>query len=92
MLERLDDPELYRRRIEITAELFENTSVRIDVQDYGNGYDLAALPKEAVATLAKSGRGMGLIRQLTASMQVSDGGRRLTMIFNGNNTPKFARQ
>ena len=92
LLERLDDPVLCRRRIEITAEPFDSACVRIEVQDFGDGYDLAALPKEAVTALAKSGRGLGLIRQLTATMGVSDSGRRLTMTFNADKAPKFARQ
>lgn len=73
---RLADLAHADRRLEILAR-WPADAVELTVIDQGRGYDInAEVPGE------RSGRGLALISELTASMAVTEGGRRITMSFS----------
>lgn len=75
--DRLADPSLSERRIEVSA-LLDDTGVTVDVCDQGAGYDAAA-DRDADGAC---GRGLELISAIATSCEVLDGGRRITMRFS----------
>jgi anti-sigma regulatory factor (Ser/Thr protein kinase) len=81
LLERLEDPHRASRRIEITAQPMGSYGLKLSVTDQGDGYDIDTQMQKSPRVEAKSGRGLGLIRQLAADIQVASGGRTLTMDF-----------
>lgn len=83
LLERLEDPERAGRRVEITAQPTASGGLTLSVTDQGDGYDIGTQLQKSPRVEAKSGRGLGLIRQLASNIQVAAGGRTLTMDFIG---------
>ncbi|OAN48814.1 ATP-binding protein [Magnetospirillum moscoviense] len=81
LLERLEDPDRADRRVEITALPVGDTGLKLSVTDQGDGYDIDTEMRKSPRAEAKSGRGLGLIRQLASDIQVAAGGRTLTMDF-----------
>ncbi|MGE5505687.1 MAG: ATP-binding protein [Actinomycetota bacterium] len=80
LLANLADPQMGRRRMEITA-LPSPEGLRITVRDQGEGFDLGAQLAKPAEQEAKSGRGLGLIRKLCRAVEGRDGGRTLVMVF-----------
>jgi anti-sigma regulatory factor (Ser/Thr protein kinase) len=81
LIERLEDPNRAARRVEITAQPVGSAGLKLSVTDQGDGYDIDTQMQKSPRIEAKSGRGLGLIRQLAADTQVAGGGRTLTMAF-----------
>lgn len=81
MHERLQDPVLACRRIEISMVPRGDDHLVLTVSDQGRGFDLAAQLNHPVDSAAKSGRGLGLISRICASLFAEDGGRTLVMTF-----------
>lgn len=81
LLERLDDPCRAGRKIEITARPLGGSGIRIAVLDQGDGYDIHSQMNKSARIEAKSGRGLGLIRQLADRIEIGLDGRLLTMDF-----------
>ena len=81
MRERLADPALAGRRIEVNVTDFGPDHLAIAVSDQGRGFDLDACLARGINTDAKSGRGLGLIRKACASVLAEDGGSTLVMTF-----------
>lgn len=79
--ERLADPILACRRVEICVRPLGKDHLCISVSDQGHGFDLATQLARSVQSSAKCGRGLGLIRRLCASVLGEDGGRTLSMTF-----------
>ncbi len=75
LLERLADPALSHRRVEV-AVLFEAGAVVIEVADEGGGF----VPCPHAAHGA-SGRGLDLIATIAETVELRDGGRRIRMRF-----------
>jgi len=76
--ERLADPDHAARRVTIDMA-WEAGQFAVTVQDEGDGY---APPSDDMGRIgAKSGRGLKIIRELSESMIVEDGGRRLKLRF-----------
>ncbi len=75
LVERLGDPALAHRRLEV-AVLLEPQETVIEVADEGDGF-LPVPPKNHGA----SGRGLTLIATLAESVELQDGGRRIRMRF-----------
>lgn len=73
----LANPELARRRLEVTAT-FDSDGVVIDVIDEGAGYEA---PKPDGAGAGACGRGLDLISGIADRCEVCDGGRRISMRF-----------
>lgn len=71
----LANPELARRRLEVTAA-FDGEGVVIDVIDEGAGYEA---PKQGAH--GACGRGLDLISGIADHCEVCDGGRRISMRF-----------
>ncbi|MGE4280045.1 MAG: ATP-binding protein [Magnetospirillum sp.] len=78
---RVADPTMAARRVRLTAWPM-GESVEIRVSDDGDGYDLDAELAKPVDVVAKSGRGLGLIRKVSAAVRGLDGGRTLCMRFD----------
>jgi anti-sigma regulatory factor (Ser/Thr protein kinase) len=78
--ERLASPFWSKRRVFVTIAP-EPPELRVTVRDQGDGWDLASQLSRPVEAEAKSGRGLGLIRQLARSVIGADQGRALTMRF-----------
>lgn len=81
MRERLDDPAMASRRIEIHALRVTPGSFTLAVSDQGPGFDLAARIKKEARIDARSGRGLGLIRRACTRIESEDRGRTLVMTF-----------
>ena len=79
--ERLADPILACRRVEICVQPRGKDHLSVSVSDQGCGFDLAGQLARGVQSTAKCGRGLGLIRKLCASVLGEDGGRTLVMTF-----------
>lgn len=75
---RLAQPEFAGRRVEIFAT-WDDAAIRLGVRDQGQGYRARRSDNDAADR--KSGRGLLLIEELSAGVQVSEGGRCLTMEF-----------
>ncbi|WP_173981733.1 ATP-binding protein, partial [Magnetospirillum sp. SS-4] len=83
MEERLNDPVLSGRRVEINMSSNGAGYVRASVSDQGHGFDLAARLSRAAGPDATHGRGLGVIRKACSALHGEDGGRTLVMLFNG---------
>jgi anti-sigma regulatory factor (Ser/Thr protein kinase) len=81
MRERLSDPVMASRRIEIHVLARQPGSFTLAVSDQGPGFNLAAQIKKEARADARSGRGLGLIRRACATIESEDGGRTLVMTF-----------
>ncbi|WP_172822746.1 ATP-binding protein [Paramagnetospirillum marisnigri] len=81
MQERLADPVLACRRIEINVVPRGNGYISVLVSDQGRGFDLAEQLSRTVDCDAKRGRGLGLINRICSSLLTEDGGRTLVMTF-----------
>ncbi|HYD30471.1 MAG TPA: ATP-binding protein [Azospirillaceae bacterium] len=77
--DRLEDAAARRRRVEIFAR-WDDESLVLGVADQGGGFDLACLPAKNDEN-APSGRGFLFMRELTTSVNVTDGGRCTSMCF-----------
>ncbi len=82
MQERLADPVLSNRRIEINVMPRGDGFLTVMVSDHGQGFTLAEQLTHHVDSEAKSGRGLGLINRICASLLTEDGGRTLVMTFS----------
>ena len=79
--DRLADPTLACRRVEICVQARGKDHLNVSVSDQGSGFDLAGQLARSVQSTAKCGRGLGLIRKLCASVLGEDGGRTMVMTF-----------
>ncbi len=79
--ERLADPVLSHRRVEISVISRGPDFLTVAVSDQGHGFDLAGQLNRSVQSDAKSGRGLGLIRKICASVLGEDDGRTMVMTF-----------
>ncbi|MFV3129381.1 ATP-binding protein [Niveispirillum sp. KHB5.9] len=75
----LADPDRANRRIDLSAWL-ENGHLHIRIADQGGGYDPDSI-RPPVNVEAKSGRGLEIMRVMSAGLTVSDGGRTATLAF-----------
>lgn len=75
----LQDPSLASRRIEVTAVVSDH-EVELSVIDSGPGYEPESLAGDESAE-RKSGRGLQLIRHFAQAVEISEGGRKLSMRF-----------
>jgi len=80
MANRLADTRYAERRVEVSLRLSED-SVRIEVQDEGDGF-APALTSGSRGGVAPSGRGLALIASFCQRWELRDGGRRLYMEFS----------
>jgi len=85
MRERLGDPVMASRRVEIHVLARQPGSFTLAVSDQGPGFNLAAQIKKEARVDARSGRGLGLIRRACATIESEDGGRTLVMTFPWEN-------
>jgi len=81
MAERLRDPMLAGRRVEIHALRADENCFTLLVSDQGSGFDLKEQTRRAVPADARCGRGLDLIRRGCAGVATEDGGRTLRMDF-----------
>ena len=81
MARRLADPALASRRIEL-AVLKRGATLTLTLTDQGQGYDLAQALAQAPTGADTFGRGLALIRWLSQSVSVTDGGRTLMVALN----------
>lgn len=81
MTDRLQDPAMASRRIDITLLPLGDDGFRLSVSDRGNGFDLEATRALVAGSDAKHGRGIALIRQIAKKVFTEDGGRTLVMDF-----------
>ena len=77
--ERLADPALRRRRVDLFAR-WAGRTLDISVVDQGVGFDQSAIRSE-VGGSARSGRGFVFMRALAARVDLSDGGRCTSLRF-----------
>lgn len=84
LADRLADPALARRRVEVGLRLAGET-LWIEVADEGEGFLPAApdapAPPGRIAGCESSGRGLDLIGSVVRSLRLLDGGRRIRMEF-----------
>lgn len=80
--ERLTDPVLAHRRVEINVMPWGQDYLTVAVSDQGGGFDVAAQLAGSVHSEAKSGRGLGLIRKICAAMHGENDGRTMVMTFS----------
>jgi len=80
--ERLADPALAGRRLEINVCARGAEAVTIAVSDQGRGFDLKGHLHRDPCADAKSGRGLGLIHKICKSVLGEDDGRTLIMTFS----------
>lgn len=76
----LSTPTLSSRRINLTCRPL-GTMLRLEVHDQGRGWDVRQVLDTPLASDAKSGRGLDLIRRMAQSVAAMDCGRRLIMDF-----------
>jgi anti-sigma regulatory factor (Ser/Thr protein kinase) len=81
MRERLCNPSMALRRIEIHVLRATSSSFTLAVSDQGRGFNLEEQLKKETKASAHSGRGLGLIRRACAQIESEDGGRTLVMTF-----------
>lgn len=81
MRERLCNPKMALRRIEIHAVSADSNSFTLAVSDQGRGFNLEKQLQKEARVNAHSGRGLGLIRRACARVGSEDGGRTLVMTF-----------
>ena len=81
MTERLRDPMLAERRVEIHALRADENSFTLLVSDQGCGFDLRAQIEREIPIDAHCGRGLDLIRRGCDGFGTEDGGRTLRMMF-----------
>ncbi len=77
--ERLADPMLRRRRIEVLTR-WSGQALDISVADQGDGFDTSLIPTEIDGT-SRSGRGFVFMRALAGRVAVTDGGRCVSLRF-----------
>lgn len=77
--EGLSDPARATKRVEVTVVPLPGDDLQITVYDRGDGYDFDAVMNRAPVPGAKHGRGLALIRKVTKSVAIRDGGRTLVM-------------
>jgi len=82
MRERLCNPAMASRRIEIHVLRATPSSFTLAVSDQGRGFDLETQLRKETRADAHSGRGLGLIRRACAGIGSEDGGRTLVMTFS----------
>jgi anti-sigma regulatory factor (Ser/Thr protein kinase) len=82
MQQRMADPALAGRRIEINVQARRSDSICVAVTDQGGGFNLSEKLALTAHATAKNGRGLSLIRKATHSLHGEDGGRTLAMTFN----------
>lgn len=75
----LADPDKATRRIDVSAWV-EEGRLYIRVADQGGGYDPDSV-RPPVNVEAKSGRGLEIMRVMSAGLTVTDGGRTATLAF-----------
>jgi two-component sensor histidine kinase len=92
MAERLRDPMLADRRVEIHALRAATNSFTLLVSDQGSGFDLGGQAGRAVPIDARCGRGLDLIRRGCTGLAGEDGGRTLRMEFAGPEADRPARE
>lgn len=78
---RLADPELSRLRLRVFLCIFYG-SLQAVVVDQGAGYTPPGPKPDATNSSGKSGRGLGMIRDLADDVDIADGGRELRMRFS----------
>ncbi|HSV28927.1 MAG TPA: ATP-binding protein, partial [Candidatus Omnitrophota bacterium] len=81
MAERLEDPVLASRRVEVTLVLDASEGLTVAVSDQGQGFDIQRELSKPVESGAKSGRGLALIRKMAKAVAGADSGRTLVMTF-----------
>lgn len=81
IVERLADPTLAARRVEVTVTALAGGGGEIIVKDDGDGFDFDKEMAKPLDAAAKSGRGLGLIRKISSAVFGRDGGRTLIMQF-----------
>jgi anti-anti-sigma regulatory factor len=79
--ERLADPALAARRVEVSLHPMEPATFAVAVSDRGTGFDAAAAGAHAIGPGDKQGRGLFLITRSARSVAVEDGGRTIVMSF-----------
>lgn len=79
--ERLGDPALAARRIDVAMFIDPEKGLVVTVSDQGKGFDIQRELTKPVDAGAKSGRGLALIRKMTRAVAGADDGRTLTMVF-----------
>lgn len=75
----LADPDKATRRVDLSAWV-EEGRLHIRVADQGGGYDPNNV-RPPVSVEAKSGRGLEIMRVMSAGLNVTDGGRTATLAF-----------
>ncbi len=78
--DRLDDPAITRRRIDIFCR-WNTATIAVAVVDQGSGFDCAQTPA-APNGKARSGRGFVFMRALASRVAVTDGGRCTVLHFD----------
>ncbi|MBI5164851.1 MAG: ATP-binding protein [Magnetospirillum sp.] len=84
--ERLDDPVLCGRRVEIAVQPGHGALVAT-VTDQGAGFDAAHLAQHGAAAGGKCGRGFVLMKSVADRVAFEDGGRRVRLSFAGALAP-----
>jgi len=79
--EQLRDPTLAARRVQMIALPYGDNGVEIQVSDDGDGFDVEHELEKPLEVGAKSGRGLALIRKVSAHIEGAHGGRTLVMRF-----------
>ena len=77
--ERLSDPALAGKRVEVTVIPLPDGTLQITVYDRGAGFDFAAVLKREPPPGAKHGRGLALINKVARTVESRDGGRTLVV-------------
>lgn len=77
--ERLNDRCFADRRIECAAR-WDDDQIEVSICDHGQGFDFLFQTKKPSARGA-FGRGLQIINAVANSVEISQGGRRITMIF-----------
>ncbi|PWC32653.1 ATP-binding protein [Azospirillum sp. TSO35-2] len=80
MRDRLDDPAVVRRRLDIFCR-WSDRAIAIAVVDQGGGFDTDLAPA-VTGGKARSGRGFVFMRALAARVTVTDGGRCTVLHFD----------
>jgi len=78
--ERLKDPCFADRRIECAAR-WDDDQIEVSIWDQGQGFDFWFETKKP-STRGAFGRGLQIINAVASSVEISHGGRRITMTFS----------